>query len=571
MSPATSTMPCTDDAEIPILDLAPYLSEQLGARKKLGTQLCDALENIGFYFIKSRGISQSLVDAICRARWGCRSRENSITPRPQPGGSAYVTRIMVPLVMIVAIAMRAYGLNGQFDYDGYDEGVYWQTLRAMRAGYSLYGGIFCSQPPAFMLSIYPIYILFGSTIVAARIGVAVLSLLGLAGAYLLGKTLAGRAAGIAALATVVTTPSYLQASRTLQAEGPAVAFLFLTIATAFMWWEHPNGRKGILLAVLSSVMLLLGTLVKLLDITAVVPVLVIAFGRLWQMLRTEGSRIEMVLRPMVVAGVASAFLLLIVLAAFAGSLSALVRQVLTFHIAARGTTIVSPFDNFHLLVQFLTANVALSTGAAIGVVVSIFRHDWRIVPLICWIATTFAGLILQAPLFLHHAVVLIPPLLAISVLALDDFPSRYYIRLVSRMPMRSHVSVLILIVVGAVLTGVLSDYAEGGDGQRATEIIADVQRTTTPDQWVITDAQFILGLANRNTPPWLTDTSSVRISSEYLTMPELTEAASDARVHAILFVTSRLYSESFAGFHSWVARHYRLSRMYGVGVELWTR
>jgi hypothetical protein len=569
MSPAASTRPCTDDAEIPILDLAPYLSEQVGAREKLGTQLCHGLENIGFQFIKGCGISQSLVDAICRARWGCRSRESSITPRPRAGGSGYVTRIMVPLVIVVAVAMRAYGLNGQFDYDGYDEGVYWQTLRAMRAGYNLYGGIFCSQPPGFMLSIYPIYRLFGSTIVAARLGVAVLSLLGLAGAYLLGKTLAGRAAGTAALAIVVTTPSYLQASRTLQAEGPAVAFLFLTIATAFMWRKHPNGRKGILLAVLSCVMLLLGTLVKLPDITAVVPVLVIAFGRLWQMLRTEGSRIEIALRPMVGAAVVSTFVLLMVIAAFAGSLSALVRQVLTFHIAARETTIVSPLNNFHLLVQFLTANVALSAGAAIGIVVSVFRQDWRIVPLICWIAATFAGLILQAPLFLHHAVVLIPPLVAISVLALDDFPSRYYIRLVSRM--RSHVSVLILVVVGAVLTGVLSDYAEGGDGQRATQIIADVQRATTPDQWVITDAQFMVGLADRSTPPWLADTSSVRISSGYLTMPELIEAASDARVHAILFVTNRLYSVSFAGFHSWVARHYRLSRIYGAGVELWTR
>jgi hypothetical protein len=34
---------------------------------------------------------------------------------------------------------RWYGLNGRFDYDGYDEGMYWQTLRAMSAGYSLYG------------------------------------------------------------------------------------------------------------------------------------------------------------------------------------------------------------------------------------------------------------------------------------------------------------------------------------------------------------------------------------------------------------------------------------------------
>lgn len=64
MSFAVSVIPRTDDAEIPILDLAPYLSGQPGAREKLGTQLCHALENIGFYFIKGHGVPQSLIDAV---------------------------------------------------------------------------------------------------------------------------------------------------------------------------------------------------------------------------------------------------------------------------------------------------------------------------------------------------------------------------------------------------------------------------------------------------------------------------------------------------------------------------
>lgn len=53
----------TGDAEIPVLDLAPYLSAQPGARERLGEQLCAALESIGFYFIRGHGIPQSLIDA----------------------------------------------------------------------------------------------------------------------------------------------------------------------------------------------------------------------------------------------------------------------------------------------------------------------------------------------------------------------------------------------------------------------------------------------------------------------------------------------------------------------------
>src|SRR5215213_4277477 len=63
MSAAASTVRRIDDTEIPILDLAPYLSGQPGARERLGKQLCHALENIGFYFIKGHGVPQSLIDA----------------------------------------------------------------------------------------------------------------------------------------------------------------------------------------------------------------------------------------------------------------------------------------------------------------------------------------------------------------------------------------------------------------------------------------------------------------------------------------------------------------------------
>lgn len=48
--------------------------------------------------------------------------------------------IVIALVTI-AIGMRAAGLNEHVGF-GYDEGVYWQTLRAMSAGYHLYGQIF---------------------------------------------------------------------------------------------------------------------------------------------------------------------------------------------------------------------------------------------------------------------------------------------------------------------------------------------------------------------------------------------------------------------------------------------
>ena len=486
-------------------------------------------------------------------------------------------RIVVAAVFAIAIAMRLYGLNGRFDFDGYDEGVYWQTLRAMSAGFSLYGRIFCSQPPAFPLLIYPFYVLFGWTIVAARFGVAALSLLGLAGAYLLGKALAGRVGGVAALVIVVATPSYLEASQTLQAEGPATALLFLTVGAAFMWWQYPMGQKGALLAMLCGVSFALGTLVKLLDVTAIVPILVLVFGRLWQIRREAGCRIATALWPIGCAIAAAAVASLVVLAPILNSLPAAIRQVVAFHIAARGMVGGSESRNIHSLYHFLIGNAVLGVGAAVGIVVAARRHDWRIVPLVAWVLATCIVLLMQVPLFPHHATVLIPPLVAVSALALHELPAMGQTQWVTRFSRRR---AAILLPLAAILVGAPSFYVyyhrqgirpESSKTGRVALIAADLERTTTPDQWVITDAQFVAGLANRDTPPWLVDTSSVRINSGYLTVPELIQAASDQRVHAVLFATARLAGTSVIGFHSWVAQHYYPLRTYGSGIELWIR
>ena len=51
-------------------------------------------------------------------------------------------------VLAVAVVLRAPLLaGGQIDYD---EGVYWQSLRALAAGKALFTSVYSSQPPAFL-------------------------------------------------------------------------------------------------------------------------------------------------------------------------------------------------------------------------------------------------------------------------------------------------------------------------------------------------------------------------------------------------------------------------------------
>jgi 4-amino-4-deoxy-L-arabinose transferase-like glycosyltransferase len=488
----------------------------------------------------------------------------------------------IPLCICIAIALVTIaigiGATGQSELHS-NEGVYWQSLRAMSTGHHLYGQIFYSQPPLFLLSIYPFYELLGSTITSARIGVATLSLLGLPGAYLMGKALSGHAGGgIAAVALLIATRNYLALSQVLQAEGPATAFLFLTIGAALTWWEHPVGPKGVMFAVLCAVTLALGILIKLLDITAVVPILLLVLARIWHIRHDTSPNVWASLRPIAAGIIAAVIATLIVLAPYLHSVNALVQQVVTFHLAAKKAMIALETQNVHTLGDFFRANRVLSTVAIIGVAVTVMRRDWRIVPLLAWFLATLIVLRIQVPLWEYHTVVLIPPLIAIIALGLKDLPP---------IPMRRPIAweqrgalLMSLLAFAVVIFGIRQDYhlyrdlrvqAASTNAQRMAQIAADLERATTPDQWIITDAQFVAALANRDTPPWLVDTSFTRVLSGYLTSQELLQAGADPRVHAVIFATGRLTAAPVASFHAWITEHFNLLRTYDDGIELWTR
>ena len=157
----------------------------------------------------------------------------------------------------IAIDMSAITLSNEAD-----EGVYWQSLRAMSAGYHLYSQIFYSQPPLFLISIYPFYELLGSTITSARVGIATLTLLGLFSAYLMGRAFGGRGIGIATVLLLMVTPIYLEQAHVLRAEGPSTGLMVLAVGAAFMWWEHPIGRSGTAYCALSATALATAVLIN---------------------------------------------------------------------------------------------------------------------------------------------------------------------------------------------------------------------------------------------------------------------------------------------------------------------
>ena len=113
-------------------------------------------------------------------------------------------------------------------------------------------------------------------------------------------------------------------------------------------------------------------------------------------------------------------------------------------------------DNILLLYRFFAANAVLGVAAMMGAIVAMLRRDWRIIPLIGWVLVTFIGLAMQVPLFARHAIVLIPPLVALVALGLHDLPAAGEIRHVlhGHDPARIGALLVGVLALAAVLAGI---------------------------------------------------------------------------------------------------------------------
>ena len=143
---------------------------------------------------------------------------------------------------VITLALALQTLQGQSA--DYDEGVYWQSLRAMANGHPLFGSVFSSQPPLFLLSVYPFYMTFGQSLSAARLALVFFSLAGIAGMYVAGRALGHRTIGAVACILLALDPLYEHGAHTLQAELPSIALQIWAVALRCWRCAPPDGGSG---------------------------------------------------------------------------------------------------------------------------------------------------------------------------------------------------------------------------------------------------------------------------------------------------------------------------------------
>jgi 4-amino-4-deoxy-L-arabinose transferase-like glycosyltransferase len=429
----------------------------------------------------------------------------------------------------------------------YDEGVYWQSIRALARGEPLFQSVFASQPPIFYEALLPFYST-GHSLISLRVTVLVLGIIGLAATYAIGRLLAGHVAGLVALVLAATSPLYLHQSAIVQADGPAVAIGTVAVALA-LGAVRADGRMRDALAVATGLALALSIGTKLLGVVAVVPIALVVLTA------SRG-------RGRLVAGMIGGGALGLVLALLPALASprAAYDQLVQSHLrAGQGQGNLGG----NLAILLLHREVPLEVLAAIGVALAAWRRDRAIIMPLAWSAASMLAVLFYHPLFAHHLVMLSLAFALVAAVGLRNLGA-----VGTRGALLAAGLVLVTASAGAFVAFRDVQLALTPD-LHDTEMTTAVQAVSRPGEFWISDNPFAVAAAERDIPGPLVDTSGQRTRAGLLTVGDLEAARAQYDVRWVLVDSFRL--DAVPGFRAWLNAHYHAVQRLGGGAAIYQR
>jgi 4-amino-4-deoxy-L-arabinose transferase-like glycosyltransferase len=463
-------------------------------------------------------------------------------------GLAVRVRAALPVAAVVALALALrvpLVAGGQVDYD---EGVYWESLRALAAGHPLFTSVYSSQPPAFLLLLLPGHLALGGGIAGERMTGLVLALAGLVAVYRTARTLGTPRAGLLAAAVLAADPLFVRESVALQADGPSIALALVALALAAEARTRPGGRAQVLLAAGAGALLAAAVLTKLLAVAAAPPLAVLLAGHPDR----TGGPWRQALRALAAALLGGALASAALLVPFASAWPEMWRQAIGLHLGAR--SLAAGGLEGRMVVQ----EVPVALLGAGGLVVGLRRTPALVAAAAAWAVPAALLLAAQHPLWSHHAVALVAPLALLASGLAAVLPERP----------RLLAAVAVVLVAASAASALSVAVMQRPEATTRPSVVA-LRAVTAPGDLVVTDDEFAAAMAGRSTPPELVDTSEVRVTSGDLQVAQVEARAGRPDVRAVLLASDRL--SELPGFQSWVAARFRHRRDLGGNRTLYWR
>lgn len=462
---------------------------------------------------------------------------------------------LLALTLLLAVAVRFRVLNLEHFSGSFDEGIRMEQLLLMELGFRPFRDIFASQGPLLLDLLFPAYVLFGKTIGAVRLGVSVLSLVGLLGAWWALRPLLPLA-GLGAALLLALSPGYLEGSRLALAEVPSLAPCLWALGCGIRW--NRGGRAGWLYA--AAVLAVLGGLVKPMALPVVAPL-----GLLVLLRRPLRPR-AVVAALGLAAGVGLAVLVAL-------DLPRVFEVLGAYRGGAQGRLGSDAAANLALIRKLLLAErVGFLLLPLVGLGLGLRRWPRIVAALLAWPLAQLMLFVAYTDLADKHVVYLVPPLALLGGLAVGGLAvaltelrsARRWGWLGVALP-----GLGALVLYAAFIPALwradqalLRDEVERirRDEAGTREQAALMAAITPPTAFVLTDNPIAAFDARRPVPPWLVDTSGTRVDAGSLRSEVAIREAE--RFRPLVVVTNPRRLGKLDGFTRWLATDYRPIKTY---------
>ncbi len=453
------------------------------------------------------------------------------------------------VIFVVLLFWRAQNLDAFSTFN--DEGAYLMWSRLPVEGYPLYSETRAVQPPLFFEWVGLAFRLAGISVQVGR------------WAMLMGYGLFAAALGWlayrykrwpAALTAVILTgiaPLIFTLSRLVMAELLATGLAAAAVGFAGVFLEQKRRHW----LVVSGLLFGLSLMTKTLNPFVALPICILLL-----MARPIKRQLLALLVDGLFWGIAA--LLPVITVWLMYDAPAMYEQTIAFRGALRAAIPGSWADTWQHFYHFGQTHWGFLL-MALGGAVSAVRHRQNQPLTVIWLVWLLSGaamLLWHSPLFYHHLVILLPPLILLGA----GFVANG-VDLIRRAGLSGQTAVYGLVIVAAALNLpaiIAANQAEvsvttGGREQDALKLLRAV---SAPADFVMGDSQQLIFMANRRTPPPLGDVALVAIKAGLQTSEQMIEL--NQQYHSPAVVQWSLRLPWLPDYLAWVEQNYLARRVW---------
>lgn len=431
-----------------------------------------------------------------------------------------------------------------------DEGIYLTTFKLIDAGHTVYKETFLSQPPGFLLSIYPGFIAFGKTLQAARLTIGLWAFIGSLTIIWLSFELKFKWVGLLAIGLLYLSVFYSKQTITLQSDILVSTFSLISLTSFFRFMKLFRIKWFII----SMFFLNMAFWTKF-DLS-LVPAFVLSFFILF---RSKKISYENIFASLIIFAIISIVFFLLFIFPF--GINHIISNVINLRLQSASHFQPSIFQ----LINYLSHDLALTFMILGSIVFALFKRGtirYSLLLISIWVVTVFIQLLFFRPLFPHHLSILVVPITLFFTYIVcntikNHFKMLYCLLLV----------ILILTTLNRINAMMQSPQSiMNNDQKKAIEII---NKNTKINDIVISDEEILNGISGRLPPPKLSDVSYVRILTGSLTPQEFKKQIDIYKPKLIIAWNGRL--KSIEGFNE-IIKSYEIQSEFGKSkiIYIWT-